>query len=553
MRLLVPILAASLGLCAQAPRSTDVQERQLPNGARLLLVERRGLEAVQATLVFRGGWAEEPPALAGATELLARSLYGGTWAEDLEEGSGAGSLGALLQEEDGLMDALRREQLRLRKNPGESSRVSALEARLASLRTALEGRFSRGPLSDRYRARGMRQSATVSADALLVQTELPAESLALWCRTEAQRLTALQLSRFPAARETLAAALRAQGPQGLALLRGAALPGHPYGRDLADHRPSLEALRRPDLRAYARHALGPDRLAIILVGSLGMETVLPLVERSLGALPPGAESVDPPMPEIPAELGDRRLQAPLGGVARLLVGWRVPARTHRDHLALRVVAQLLGGSRGSRLASRLVEQKALARQATVRLDEPGGRLPGLLVADLVPAEGHGLPELEGALHSEILRLQQEPVAPDEWQRALSQLEADHLRRQDDPKALAAALAGAWAEGGDWRILDQEAQRLRTLGPETVQSTARTWLKPSHRTTASLQPGTEEGQDPLEAETARVLKALAAARIEDLAQREQLVSEGLRQLRMLSAEERRRTLKLLEAQLTPERR
>lgn len=553
MRLLVPVLAASLGLCAQAPRPTEVQERRLPNGARLLLVERRGLEAVQATLVFRGGWAEEPPALAGAMELLARSLYGGTWPEDLEAGPAASALEALLQEEESLAEALRQERARVRREPGESSRAPGLEARLASLRTGLEGRFSRAPLSDRYRAQGMQQTARATADALLVQTELPAEALALWCRTEAQRLTVLQLSRFSAAREGQAADLRTRGPQGPALLRGAALPGHPYGRDLADHLPSLEALRRSDLRAYARRALDPSRLTIILVGSLDLKAVLPLLERSLGALPQGPESADPLMPEITAGLGDRRLQAPLGDTARLLVGWRIPARPHRDHLALRVAARLLGGSPGSRLASRLVEQKGLARRASARLDEPGGRLPGLLVADLVPAEGHALPELEGALHTEILRLQQEPIPLEEWQRTLSQLEADHLRRQDDPEALASGLAEAWAEGGDWRLFDQEAQRLRALGPEAVQSAARTWLKPSHRTTASLQPGTEEGQDPLEAETARVLRALAATRIEDLAQREQLVSEGLRQLRMLSAEERRRTLKLLESQLIPERR
>ena len=43
-------------------------------------------------------------------------------------------------------------------------------------------------------------------------------------------------------------------------------------------------------------------------------------------------------------------------------------------------------------------------------------------------------------------------------------------------------------------------------------------------------------------------ALAALRIEDPAQRELLLHEGLRQLRMLSPQERLRTLDLLEAQL-----
>jgi zinc protease len=215
-----------------------------------------------------------------------------------------------------------------------------------------------------------------------------------------------------------------------------------------------------------------------------------------------------------------------------------------------VAAQLLAGGPSARLTQRLVQQKELAREARLHLDVPGGRLPGLLVAELDPAEGHGLAELERALHSEILRLQQEPIAPEEWQRAVAQLETGHLKVLDSPALLAADLGRAWAEGGDWRIAEREIQRLRTLGPETVQAAARAWLRPSHRTTAWLEPTLDEGLDPLDAEIAKVLQALAAIRIEDPAQREHLAAEGLRQLRMLSAEERARTLKLLKAQLAP---
>jgi zinc protease len=387
----------------------------------------------------------------------------------------------------------------------------------------------------------------------MVHTGLPQASFEFWCRTEAQRLRTVQLSRFSQARASLVADLRAQGPQGLALLRGAALPGHPYGRDLADNLPSLEALRWSDLRSYAQRSLRPDRLTIILVGSFSMEGVLPVVERHLGTLTNPQELEDAVLPEIPADLGDRRVQATLGGASRLLVGWRIPSRHHPEHLALRMAAQLLGGGRTGRLRARLVRQKALASQVHVTLDVPGGRFPGLLVADLRPVEGHSLAELEGSLHSEILRLQQEPILQEEWQRALAQLEADFVLVLDEPTALAQSLGLAWAEGGDWRLMELDIQRLRTLTPEAVQSAVRTWLKPSHRTTVLLESTPGGAVDKVEADLTRVLTLLAAGRIEDPAQREHLVTEGIRQLRMLSAEERLRTLKLLEAQLPTEKR
>ena len=553
MRLLVPILVATLGLNAQAPRPSEVQERRLANGARLLLVERRGLSAFHATLVFRGGRAEDPSAAAGATDLLARTLFSATWPEDLEPSKAQAGLDALLKQEEGLLESLRLERLRLRRDPSAASPLSTLQASLESTQTRLRAHFSASPLADLYTARGGRQSAEATADALMAHVELPQEAFEFWCRTEAQRLRTLQLSRFSEARATLAAELRGQGGQGLALLCGAALPGHPYGRDLADHLPSLEALRWSELRSFAHRSLRPDRLTIIVIGGLSLESALPLVERHLGSLPLPPDREEAVLPEIPADLGDRRVQAALGSEPRLLTGWRIPSRRHPDHLALRMAAQLLGGGQASRFSTRLIRQKGLVRQAEVTLDLPGGEFPGLLVADLRPIDGHNLAELESALHGEILRLQQDPIPQEEWLRALAQLEAEHLRVMDEPAALARALGAAWAESGDWRVLEQDLQRLRSLAPEAVHTAARAWLKPSHRTTVLLEPAPGAAQDPLEADMARVLTALAATRIEDLAQREYLIAEGLRQLRMLGTEERRRTLKLLEAQLAPEKR
>jgi zinc protease len=414
----------------------------------------------------------------------------------------------------------------------------------------MKAHFSSSPLADLYVARGGHQTAEATADALQAQFELPQEAFEFWCRTEARRLQTLQLSRFSQARAALVREFRTQGPQGLALLRGAALPGHPYGRDLADHLPAVEALRWSDLRTYARHTLSPDRLTIILIGGLSLESALPLVERHLGSLPNPAPAEDAVLPEIPADLGDRHVQAVLGAAPRLLVGWRIPSRQHPDHLALRMATQLLSGGQASRLPVRLVRQKALVHRVDLKMDQPGGRFPGLLVADLSPADGHSLTEIEGALHSEILRLQQDPIPQEEWLRARAQLETDHLRIMDEPEAMARSLGTAWAESGDWRLLDLDIQRLRTLAPESVQSAARLWLTPSHRTTVLLEPTLGARLDPLETDMLRVLTALAAQRIEDPAQREHLVSEGVRQLRMLSPEERLRTLKLLQAQLTP---
>ncbi len=288
------------------------------------------------------------------------------------------------------------------------------------------------------------------------------------------------------------------------------------------------------------------------MGPFTPEGILPELDRTLGALPAPPEAEESLLPDIPSDLGDRRVQTTLGSQARLLVGWRIPPRAHPEHLALRALGQVLGGGASSRLAVRLGEQKRLVRTSDLWMDLPGGRFPGLLALDLQPTEGHALAELERALHGEVLRLQQEPIPAEEWQRVLAQLEAGHFRRLDEPAAFASALGRAWVETGDWRAAEQDAVRLRTLGPEALQAAARAWLSPAHRTSVWIEPDAA-AKDPLEQEMLRVLEALAKVRMEDPAQRERLVAEGVKQLRMLGTEERSRTLRLLAAQLPKEPR
>jgi zinc protease len=551
MRPLLCFLLTVFCLQGQSSTPSEVQERRLSNGIRLLWVERRGLSAFHADMVLRGGRAEEPAALTGASDLLARSLFGATWPEDVQNGSESGELDSLLKQEEGLVEALR--LARLRSLPGAESQVTGLESSLQSIQQRLQGLFSTAPLADRYVAAGGRQIAESSEDALVIHSELPAEAFDTWCKTETQRLAILRLSRFYEAKTALLAEVRTQGSKSLDLIRGAALPGHPYGRNLRDHLPALEALRASELRAYARRILNPEHMALVVVSGLSLDKALPTLEKTFGAIPKPPEAEETLLPEIPSDLGDRRVEVSLGEAPRLLTAWRLPPRQHPDHLALRMAVQILTEGHGCRIQTHLVNGKALAKAAAHWMDLPGARLPGLLVVELVPAEGHSLEELESGLHSEILRLQQEPISPDEWQRALAQIEVDQLRILDEPAALAQGLGKAWIETGDWRRMDLDITRLRNLQPESVQTAVRNWLNPSHRTTVLLRPSLLDPANPLDARTTRVLQALVTLRVEDPAQREHLVNEGTRQLRMLGPQERIRTLDLLEAQLPLEKR
>ena len=247
-------------------------------------------------------------------------------------------------------------------------------------------------------------------------------------------------------------------------------------------------------------------------------------------------------------MGERRLQVQSGARDRLLVAWRVPPRNHPDHLALRLLTACLAEGPSSRLAQRLVD-RGLARSVSASLGATGARQLAMLQVEIQPTEGVGLATLESALAAEVLRLQQEPPPAREWQRRIQETDLDLTLLLQSPGGLAQGLAAAWAEHGDWRPLLTLPERLTHLGPETIQAAARKHLVPAHRTVAFLAAELATF-DPVENAAAEVLRTLARRRLEDPAQVEAVVTEGLRQMRMLPREDRERTVRLLQEQVRP---
>ena len=546
-RSLPPFLAAMVSgaLAAQAlppaPPLPGLTERRLANGAEVILVRRPGSGAFRASLFFRQGGVDEPPQLLGATELLSRCLLGPAWPEDLRDDAG---LEPLLQQEDTLAESLRMAGAQ----GGASPDREALAAAHGALLDRLEARYDQDASQEAYRAAGgLEVQAVDTRDFLAEGVEMPAEAFGLWCRTEADRLRRVALSRLPFARASLVADLKSGAfpkDPAVAVLLGAALPGHPYGRNLGDYAAAVEALRRDDLRAYARRACSPGRMAVVLVGDLDPGAALPALERTLGALPAGTPPEPPVLPDLNLALGDRRVQIQ-GEDSRVLAGWRIPARTSPDAPALEVLARILGGGPSARLPLRL---KEIATDIQVSTGRPGARYPNLLVVDARPRPGHSLQEVEEALDREILLLRQAPVSQEEWSRALAQLEVGRLDLQADAGDLAAALGVAWAQTGSWQGFSAEADRLRAAGPEALQRAAATYLIPSHRTVVEVVPDPSRRLDAQDRAFLEVLRTLAQRQVEDPAQRESLVAEGLRQFQMLPQAERTKTLDLLRRQL-----
>lgn len=538
MRYLCWIIAllVATALPAQGPETT---ERRLPNGMRVLVVERPSNGMVHVALFARGGRSDSGGLPSTAVELLARSLFGRFTSADLSS-----KAEPIVHEEEALCEAVRRETLQQsRLGPGdEPPEAAALHAKAMARLKAELGDDTSLDIMEQLGVTARRTHA--NADYITTSCDLPASQLGPWAEIEARRMKDLNLYRFPLERGRWLEALRKADPAavGLSPLLGSAFVGQPYASVLDENPGAIACLTRADAKALAARLFSPDRLMMVLVGDVSAEAIVPVLEGHFGRLQNSTEPEPTPSGSSPS-MSTLRLQVSQSKHSRIYLGWRIPPASAPDSLALALTARVLGQGSSGRLQT-LVD-RGLARNVKLELGIPGSRGLNLLLITAEPEEGHSIAELEIALRGEVLRLMEELVSGDEFQKALNQIELKDLSAEADPATLATRLGKGWAVLGDWRQAFLPAQRLQQFRPDDIQRVARFHLSMDRLIVGIVEPDASLSEDPLDRKLAQALRALALRKGVDPAKAETLVQEGLRQLQMLPREQRVTTLKLLD--------
>lgn len=139
-----------------------------------------------------------------------------------------------------------------------------------------------------------------------------------------------------------------------------AFPGHPYGPSSKGSVETVTAITSDDLRGFLVKALARDRLTIGVVGDISADELGPLLDRTFGALVPGADFK--PVPEImPQGAGVLKVVQRDIPQSRVIFGGPGLKRNDPDWYAAYVLNYVLGGGGfSSRLNEEVREKRGLA-------------------------------------------------------------------------------------------------------------------------------------------------------------------------------------------------
>ncbi len=248
----------------------------------------------------------------------------------------------------------------------------------------------------------------------------------------------------------------------------------------------LNAATVDDVREFFRIYYAPNNAVLALVGDFKTEEALAKVRKAFESIPaqPAAAKVDTTEPEQTAE---RRftLDDPHAQLALLNIGYKGIRGNTPDAFALQIAGSILGGGQSSRLYQKLVKEKQLVLSVSAGAGARRGPAAFSISANIPPNKK--VEDAEAAIYEEIARLQNEPVADWELEKAKQFLKRGAISQMQTTLGLAINLAEAAVAWNDPNLVNTRLEKALAVTKEDIQRVAKQYLQPAKRTVGIAIP------------------------------------------------------------------
>jgi zinc protease len=397
-------------------------ERSLPNGMRLVVVERHALPIVTAYMVADGGSSTDPAGRAGRAELTADLLTKGTATRSATD---------VVREVETLGGAIGGDAVR-------------------------DGMFLTLTVKSDQLAPAMDVFADVAMHPAFKPDELE--------RARAQALDSLKVAYSEPGQLASMVSSRAVYGDG------------PYGKP-ADGTPgSLRAITPADLTAGYRAFWRPDQVTLVLTGDITPDQAETMARRLFGgwskpATPPT------PLPAAAAPAPPRTVVVDLPGTpqAAVVVARVTIARKDPRYYPMLVAQEALGGGYSARLNQEIRVKRGLAYGAGASFQ--ARRSPGPLAAS-TQTKNATVPEVIGLIRGEMARMGTDLVPPVELDARKATLVGGFGREIETTDGLAGYLAGLVLQDVAPAEIGRYSSSVNAVTAEQVRAVAKELIDPA---------------------------------------------------------------------------
>ena len=486
-------LALALALASTLhAQQVPVVEHTLPNGMRLLLLERHDDPSIAGGWVAHVGSANERPGMTGIAHLFEHMMFKGTptigttnYHRDLE----------IITEQERVREQMRAEEALIRaayrrgeitdilKPENKTPRYQELEKEFAKLVQDQREIIVKNEFDRIYKtAGGSGMNAFTMQDMTAYFINVPANKLELWMWMESERLLHPVFREFYAERDVVFEERRMRTestPTGKfeEALTAMFWEAHPYHWPVVGWPSDVPAITKAQADEFYGTYYAPQNIALILVGDFKSADALAFATKYFARIPRGPRAApDVVTLEVPG-IAEKRMNAEAEANPQVEILWKSVGFGHKDAAALQILGQLLA-TRTGRLYKGLVLNNKLATEAEA--GQVAMKYAGLFYAYGEVAENHTPDEVEQAIYREIEKLQAGEVPERELQKVKNNFAAGEYRKLTSNIAILQQLIRA--DGmGRWQEINEAGPKLQAVTAADVQRVAKNYFTKENRT------------------------------------------------------------------------
>ncbi|WP_337840459.1 pitrilysin family protein [Rheinheimera sp.] len=267
---------------------------------------------------------------------------------------------------------------------------------------------------------------------------------------------------------------------------------HNFYGDLAH----LDAATLDDVAAFFKTYYSPNNAVVVVVGDVEVDSTLAMVQKYFAAIPKAELPQPPVLTELRQEQEKRFVKYDkLAPKPAFAFAYKMPERNTPEFYAMGIIDQLLVQGTDSLLHQELVKNREVTSSVGGGINYLLGNMfnyngPMLWMSSFTHDEQHTTEQLVAAVDTVIGKLQEQPVAQADIDRALVKLRSALYDNMDELYGfgkLDLLASFALFDNNPARINELEAQ-FKAVTPELIKATVNEYLRPGNRTVLTLLPG-----------------------------------------------------------------
>jgi predicted Zn-dependent peptidase len=501
----VPLAVAWFSVAAGAQDMSlykQVTERTLPNGLKVLMVQRPEAPLIRCILAYRVGSVNERPGITGVSHFHEHMMFKGTRSMGIKAGT-------LAKDDDynRQIDAL------MEQVAAEESKVKGRDdAKLASLKALVSGLIDREKketiVSEEIwgayqQAGGTGINASTGQEMTQYYVTLPKNALELYLALEADRMVNPVFREFYSERDVITEERRqSENQPGFFFqeqLNATFYAASPYHWEVVGWMSDISKVTKQEMMEYREKFYRPDNATLVLAGDLDPEKVMALVSKYFGPVKAKGKSprvrTEEPTPEYYRRTISENFKPPY--VEKRVIGraatspsvtlmLHIPPTWHDDVPALYMLGRVMSARTGKMFLDLVQKQEHATSVNASASDSMYDGAFRVSASGRETQSGLAVPldQLERELWSYLDEAKTTPVGAEVLQRVKNAVEAQYLQ----------GLAGTGIAGSlarmevayRWQHLEDQFKARMAVTPDDMMRVAKKYFTRDNCVTGVLE-------------------------------------------------------------------